>query len=96
MYDATDGMLVANPIDRFSIGDRTPGLQPDEDGGLTLCLQHSAPDDPAERANWLPSPAGGFSLCLRAYLPHPNLVEGLFVLAPPVRRIEPAAVRGRM
>jgi hypothetical protein len=90
MYDATDGMLVANPIDRFSIGDRTPGLQPDEDGALTLYLQHQEPASPAERANWLPSPAGGFTLCLRAYLPHPSLVEGLFVLAPPVRCIETA------
>ncbi len=96
MYDASDGMLVANPIDRFSIGDRTPGLQPDEDGGLTLYLQHQEPTSPAGRANWLPSPAGGFTLCLRAYLPHPHLVEGLFVLAPPVRCIEPAPACGRM
>ena len=90
MYDARDGMLVENPIDRFSIGDRTPGLQADKDGGLTLCLQHRAPDDPAEHANWLPSPSGGFTVCLRAYLPHPDLLEGLFVLPPPVRRIKPA------
>ena len=90
MYDAGDGMLVENPIARFSIGDRTPGLQADQDGGLTLCLQHRAPDDPAERANWLPSPSGGFTVCLRAYLPHPDLLEGLFVLPPPVRRTKPA------
>ncbi len=90
MYDASDGMLVANPIDRFSIGDRTPGLQADADGGLTLYLQHNAPDEPAERANWLPSPAGGFTLCLRAYLPDPSLLEGLFVLPSPVRWSHPA------
>jgi hypothetical protein len=32
MYDASDFYLVANPIDRYSIGDRTPGLATDGDG----------------------------------------------------------------
>ena len=32
MYDVPDFHLVANPIDRYSIGDRTPGLRTAEDG----------------------------------------------------------------
>ena len=32
MYDVPDFYLVANPIDRYSIGDRTPGLQAGPDG----------------------------------------------------------------
>ena len=35
MY-GTDLNLVANPIDRYSIGDRTAGLSTDTDGGLTI------------------------------------------------------------
>ena len=27
MYDVPEFYLVANPIDRYSIGDRTPGLR---------------------------------------------------------------------
>ena len=32
MYDLRDFYLVANPIGRYSIGDRTPGLRRDADG----------------------------------------------------------------
>jgi hypothetical protein len=35
--------LVANPADRYSIGDRTAGLKIDPDGGLTLHLQAESP-----------------------------------------------------
>jgi len=87
MYDARDYMLVDNPIDRYAIGDRTPGLQPDADGGLTLHIQHAPPDAPSARANWLPAPAGGFYLCLRAYVPRPDMLHGRYAL-PPLRRID--------
>ena len=36
MYDVPDFFLVANPIDRYSIGDRTPGLVRGADGSLTI------------------------------------------------------------
>ncbi len=80
MYDTRDCMLVPNEIERFAIGDRTPGLQRGADGGLTLTLQHAAPTDPVERANWLPAPEGSFYLCLRAYLPTPDMLEGRYEL----------------
>jgi hypothetical protein len=51
MYDATDFFLIENPIGRYSIGDRTPGLEMAEDGSLTIALQHVEPDDPALRAH---------------------------------------------
>ena len=57
MY-GTDLNLVANPINRYSIGDRTAGLSTDADGGLTIWLQSESPGDEDE-ANWLPSPAEG-------------------------------------
>lgn len=56
MYDLPEFYLVANPIDRYSIGDRTPGLHYDPDGTLTLVLQHDAPESAEDRANWLPTP----------------------------------------
>ena len=80
MYSSEDWFLVANPIDRFAIGDRTPGLVRDADGGLTLTLQHAQPDSAKAMANWLPAPEGDFFLCLRAYLPQPALIEGSYEL----------------
>jgi hypothetical protein len=75
MYDSRDCMLVPNPIERYRIGDRSRGLVRDADGGLTLTLQHASPG-PALEPNWLPAPAGPFYLCLRAYQPRPELLEG--------------------
>ncbi len=85
LYSASDYLLVANVIDRYAIGDRTPGLVRDADGGLRLTIQHAAPLDASERANWLPAPADGFFLCLRAYLPKPELVDGRYELPEPQR-----------
>ncbi len=85
MYSANDYFLVANPIGRYAIGDRTPGLQFDADGALTLRLQHAMPLDAAQRANWLPAPIDGFFLSLRAYLPRDSLLDGTYQLPAPRR-----------
>ena len=87
MYDTPDFFLVENPIDRYSIGDRTPGLQTAPDGSLTIVLRHDEPDDPAQRANWLPSPAGTFRPLLRMYEPDNAVFDGTFEL-PPISRVE--------
>lgn len=42
MY-AADYNLVANPANRYSIGDRTPGVVKSADGGMTLYIQASSP-----------------------------------------------------
>ncbi len=68
------GFLVDNQIDRFAIGDRTPGLQFEEDGRLILHVSHSAPREGV--ANWLPAPAGRFRLMLRLYGPTRECREG--------------------
>lgn len=76
MYEAMpDGRLffTDNPIARYTVGDRTPGLFVETDGSLVIPLQHDAPRDPSLRANWLPAPAGAFVITLRAYLPRPEL-----------------------
>lgn len=85
MYDTPDYYLVANPIGRYSIGDRTPGLATDADGSLTLTLQHDAPQEPARRANWLPAPAGDFRPLMRLYQPRDEVLSGRYRLPPIVR-----------
>ncbi len=39
MYRPPEFYLVANPIERYSIGDRTPGLKTGEDGSVTIYIQ---------------------------------------------------------
>lgn len=78
LYERTaDGgfYFVANPLRRFAIGDRTPGLARNADGSLDLWIGHPDPGA-ARRANWLPAPAGPFALSLRAYLPRAALRNG--------------------
>jgi len=86
MYDDADFFLVANPIERYSIGDRTRGLRRDSDGGLTIVMQHDEPAEPERRANWLPTPAGGFRPILRMYEPDTAVFDGRYEL-PPIRKI---------
>jgi hypothetical protein len=59
-----DVFLVDNEIDRYAIGDRTPGLRFDDDGGLSLTIGGSRPE---AAPNWLPAPPGRYVLALRVY-----------------------------
>ena len=45
-------------------------------GALTITMQRDEPDDPTERANWLPTPDGEFYLVLRMYWPKPEALDG--------------------
>jgi len=65
MYRLPERLLVANPIDRYSIGSATPGLEMGEDGSLTLYISAHSPG-PEREANWLPAPEGPFWMVLRA------------------------------
>ena len=51
-----DQFFVANPINRYAIGDRDK-LAFNADGSLDLYIQHESPGKDKE-ANWLPAPAG--------------------------------------
>ncbi len=77
-----DFFLVDNPLDRYGINDRTPGLKRNADGGLTLVISHTAPKD---TANWLPAPEGRFQLLFRTYQPEAPLLDGRYKL-PPLKR----------
>lgn len=90
MYEVEpDGKLffTPNPIARYAIGDRTAGLKVGADGAIDLLIQRDAPADPAQRANWLPAPAGDFALVLRAYEPKAELRDGR-VRVPAVERLD--------
>jgi hypothetical protein len=84
MYDEPDYYLVDNPIDRYSIGDRTPGLQYGDDGSVTIYMQRESPG-PERESNWLPTPAGKFRPVMRSYQPGPALLDGSYAY-PLVRR----------
>jgi hypothetical protein len=83
MYRRSDCLFVANPIGRYSIGDRTPGLLMEADGNLVIRVQAN---DPGPGCNWLPAPAGElFYLVLRLYQPGPEHLEFGYSY-PPLRR----------
>jgi hypothetical protein len=75
MYKLPVPLFIANPINRYSIGDRTPGFRPDPDGSVTIYLQHQSPGADKE-ANWLPAPDGPFALALRIYWPEQDVLDG--------------------
>ena len=83
MYD-DDAYLVANPINRYALGDRSH-LTFDADGGLTLYIQSDSPGKDKE-SNWLPAPKdAGFKLALRLYAPKKEVADGTWA-PPPVKR----------
>ena len=85
MYDADEFYLIANPINRYAIGDRTPGLKVGADGSLTIYLQKDSPG--AEKAsNWLPTPQqGAFRPIMRMYQPQQPILDGSYIL-PAIQR----------
>ena len=83
MYD-DDAYLVANPINRYALGDRSH-LTFDAEGGLTLYIQSDSPGKDKE-SNWLPAPKdAGFKLALRLYAPKKAVADGTWA-PPPVKR----------
>ena len=82
-YDK-DGYFIANPVDRFAIGDRD-NLKFNTDGSLDLYIQNEDPD-PEMEANWLPSGNGPFNLIIRLYWPKEAILNGTWQ-PPSVERI---------
>lgn len=83
LYRRSDCLLVANPIHRYSVGDRLPGLLTGADGSLSIRIQA---EDPGPAHNWLPAPLGeAFFVVLRLYQPRRRHLEFQFPY-PPLRR----------
>ena len=81
-----DDFLIANPIQRFALGDRDP-LHFNADGSLDLWIQAEPPT--AERqGNWLPVRAGApFLLNARLYWPRAEALSGAWQM-PGIERID--------
>jgi hypothetical protein len=85
MYKA-DMNLVPNPVDRYSVGDRTAGLVRGPDGGIRIFIQNETPAT-ERQPNWLPCPADGtWFVVLRLYRPHPEVVDASWA-CPPIQRV---------
>lgn len=78
-YDLWHRQLIPSNLGRFNIGDRTPGLNYNDDGSLTLYLQVQPPIQGTQ--NWLPLPEGHFLLVMRLYEPMPEALS--FAWQPP-------------
>lgn len=79
MYNLPERMLVENSLNRYSIGDRTPGLKFGEDGSLEIYIQSENPGTVRE-SNWLPAPAGPFFFVARLYGPKDVALKGAWTL----------------
>ncbi len=83
LYKLPSRLLADNPIDRYSIGDRTPGITYNADGSLDITLQATEPQDPVARANWLPTPSESpFTIIYRMYGPSEDVQSGNWSLPP--------------
>lgn len=78
VYRLSDLQLEANALERYSIGDRNRELEFNEDGSLTLQLQHAPPVNGT--SNWLPTPAGAFMAVMRLYEPTEAALSNEYLL----------------
>jgi hypothetical protein len=86
MYAEPSKLMVANPINRYLLNSTMLAqFTQDADGGLTLLVQHESPGKDHE-ANWLPAPAGPFSMIMRLYWPQAAALDGSWQ-APPLTQV---------
>jgi hypothetical protein len=72
-----------NALGRYSLGTKNKNLKRNSDGSLTLYAGTNPPGGDRE-TNWLPAPAGHFSLYIRAYWGKQAILDGSW--QPPVIR----------
>ncbi|MCK5709374.1 MAG: DUF1214 domain-containing protein [Deltaproteobacteria bacterium] len=70
----TDGLIIDNTINRYSIGDRD-NLKFNSDGSLDIYIQHNSPGKDKE-SNWLLAPKADFNMVLRLYWPSNEILTG--------------------
>jgi len=81
-----DGFLIANPLDRYALGDRDT-LHFNTDGSLDIVLQNTTPETASD--NWLPIPASGtFSITARLYWPAAEVLNGSWRI-PGIQPVDP-------
>lgn len=83
MYDARQ-RLVEGPVARHKLGSRDRWTLA-SDGALFVHLQHESPGAD-QTSNWLPAPAGPFTLTMRLLWPCENALDGNWI-PPPIRAV---------
>jgi hypothetical protein len=66
---------------RYALGTKNKSLKYNDDGSLTLYLGNQSPGKEKE-SNWLPAPAGNFSIWIRAYWPDQAILDSTW--KPPI------------
>jgi hypothetical protein len=74
LYRWPENTVYANVLNRYALGDRSQGMQYNEDGSLDIYVQHDKPTGLSD--NWIPAPEGKFWLVLRCYLPKQEMMDG--------------------
>jgi hypothetical protein len=74
-------VFAPNAINRFALGTKNKSLKYNSDGSLTIYLGTKSPGT-AKEPNWIPAPAGDFSIWLRAYWPDQDILNGTW--KPPI------------
>lgn len=74
LYELPSRYLVSNPINRYSIGDRTTGLKYESNGDLIIYIQNEVPK--GKESNWLPAPKDAFYYLIRIYGPDKSILDG--------------------
>lgn len=87
VYDAATRLLAPHPSGRYKRGDRDADIRRDADGGFTLLLRNTPPEED-RLGDWLPVPAGRFQVVGRLYGPHAALLDKTYRPPPLV----PAAI----
>ena len=85
MYDP-EHFFAPNALKRYALGTKNKTLKYNDDGGLTIYLGNKSPGKENE-ANWLPAPAGNFSIWIRAYWPDQAILDGTWK-PPKIERAE--------
>ena len=88
MYNP-EHFFYPNALKRYALGTKNKSLKYNPDGSLTIYLGTKSPGREKE-SNWLPAPAGNFSIWLRAYWPDQAILDGTW--QPPVGEIVAKAV----
>lgn len=79
MYDAKELFMVENEINRYSLSsNRVDELVYNDDGTLTMCIQHKKPTQ--ADCNWLPAPKDDFYLHMRLYEPSQAVLDNTYPL----------------
>ena len=86
MYD-TEGFLVPNDADVYSVGPSHGDLKTKPDGSVVIVASQTEPTE--KDVNWLPAPATGFRLNMRLYGPSQAAQTGEW-MPPGVEKVPPA------